>query len=114
MSSSDAGRLLPAALAALALAVQLAGCAHPAGEFPEPYRFGESLDASFAIQEDRAGTGRRLNRDFAAHAETTVTFAFDDAALDASARAILDGQAVWLLAHPEVPMMIRLSLASLR
>jgi outer membrane protein OmpA-like peptidoglycan-associated protein len=106
MSSSEAGRRPPRALAAIALAAQLAGCARPAGEFEIPYRFGEALDASFAIQEDRAGTGTRLNRDFAASAETTVTFAFDDARLDDGARAILDRQAVWLLAHPEVPMVI--------
>ena len=71
-----------------------------------PYTFGESLDASFAVQEGRAGTGGRLARDFAARSENTVTFAFDDASLDTAARAALDGQAGWLRAHPGVPAVI--------
>ncbi len=106
MSWSDAARHALGGAALLALAGQLGGCAGPAGEFPLPYRFGETLDADFAIQEDRAGTGRRLARDFAANAETTVTFAFNDASLEDAARAILDEQALWLRAHPDVPMVV--------
>jgi peptidoglycan-associated lipoprotein len=94
------------AAALLALASQIGGCTRTAGEFPLPYRFGESLEANFAIQEDRAGTGRRLTRDFVASADPTVTFAFNDASLDAAARAILDEQARWLGARPDVPMVI--------
>jgi peptidoglycan-associated lipoprotein len=106
MSWSSAARGALGALALLALAGQLGGCAQTAGEYPLPYRFGASLDASFATQEDRAGTGRRLARDFAAAADQTVTFAFNDASLDAAARAILDEQALWLRAHPDVPMVV--------
>ncbi len=103
---SSATRRAVGAAALLALAAQLGGCAKTAGEYRLPYRYGESLDASFAIQEDRAGTGRRLARDFAASADQMVTFAFNDASLDAEARVILDGQARWLRAHPDVPMVI--------
>ncbi len=35
-----------------------------------------------------------------------VFFAFDSAALDESARAVLDKQAAWLLAHPDVTVTI--------
>lgn len=102
----DAARGLLAAALPLAMATGLAGCAQPAGEFRVPYVFGESLDANLTMQADLAGTGRRLARDFAASAETTVTFAFNDASLDASAQAVLEDQADWLSTHPDVPMVI--------
>jgi outer membrane protein OmpA-like peptidoglycan-associated protein len=99
------GRALRAAALAAAAAV-LAGCAGPAGEYALMPLRGESLRANTALQADRAGTGRRLARDFAASAEPTVTFAFDSASLDAEARAALDEQARWLAARPGVRMTV--------
>jgi outer membrane protein OmpA-like peptidoglycan-associated protein len=103
--SDGPGRLLRSA-ALLAAAAGLSACAEPAGESTLVPLHGDSLYANMALQADRAGTGGRLARAFAAGVEPTVTFAFDDASLDARAQAILDGQADWLRAHPGVPMTI--------
>jgi outer membrane protein OmpA-like peptidoglycan-associated protein len=99
------GRLLCVA-ALLAAAAGLSACTGPAGESELMPLHGESLYANMAVHADRAGAGGRLARAFAASAEPTVTFAFDEASLDARAQAILDGQAEWLRAHPGVPMTI--------
>lgn len=105
MFSTDwSGRLLRAAV--LVAGAGLFGCTEPAGESALVPLHGESLQANLAVQADRAGTGARLERDFRASAEPAVTFAFDDAALDTRARAVLDSQALWLQAHPGVRMTI--------
>ena len=49
---------------------------------------------------------RNLAIDFAAETTDTVTFAFDRAGLDSTARAALRTQAKWLKEHPEVRMTI--------
>jgi peptidoglycan-associated lipoprotein len=104
MSSTERhARLL---CAALLLAAGLAGCAEPAGESDLEPLHGASLSANLEVQAGRVGTGGRLARAFAADTQPTVTFGFDDASLDAEARAILDGQAEWLRAHPGVPLTI--------
>ena len=102
--SDPPGRLLRAA-ALLAALAGLAACG-PAGERDLVPLHGEALYASMAVQADRTGTGGRLARAFAASVEPTVTFAFDDASLDARAQATLNDQAEWLRAHPGVPMTI--------
>lgn len=88
--------------AALLAAAALSGCAEPAGESTLAPLRGDSLRANIAIQADRGGEAGRLQGAFAAGAEPTVTFGFDDASLDGQARALLDGQARWLGAHPGV------------
>lgn len=99
------GRLLRAAALAAAAAL-VSACAGPAGESSLVPLHGESLRANMAVQADQARTGGPLARAFAAGAEPTVTFAFDDASLDARARTVLDGQAEWLRTHPGVAMTI--------
>lgn len=99
------GKLLRAAALA-ATAAALSACAEPAGESALVPLHGDTLGANMAVQANRADTGGPLARAFAGSAEPTVTFAFDDASLDARARAVLDGQADWLRAHPGVAMTI--------
>jgi outer membrane protein OmpA-like peptidoglycan-associated protein len=97
-----AGLLGAAALAAAGLS----GCAGPAGERNLEPLHGAAVRANIAMQTHGAGAGGELARAFAAEARPLITFAFDDASLDAEAVAILDGQAEWLRAHPGVPMTI--------
>ncbi len=93
-------------VAGLLAAAALSGCAEPAGERNLMPLHGAAIQTNLAIQADGVGAAGLLARDFADSADPTVTFAFDDAALDAAARAILEGQADWLRAHPGVRMTI--------
>jgi peptidoglycan-associated lipoprotein len=105
MSWTDGrGGLLAAAL--MAAAAALSGCAEPAGETNLAPLHGDSIRTNVAVQADHARTGGPLARAFAASAEPTVTFAFDDASLDVEAHAALDDQARWLRDHPGVRMTV--------
>ncbi len=95
---------------ALAGITAVAGCAGgPVGidatsqEYGVAGRSAELRQIAYGQSEERL---RDLSRDFKANVKDTVTFAFNSAALDASARQALDGQAEWLKKHPTVRMTL--------
>ena len=95
--------------AALTAAAALAGCAEEAGQTVISPFHGEATAANLAAQQAYvAGNAILLNlsQDFQASTDEVVTFAFDQAALDGTARQALQGQARWLRAQPEVRMTI--------
>ena len=91
-------------------ALGLAACStQPAGTDANTPIYGEATQANFNSQDAYNLSNQRLRdlgRDFAAKTDETVTFAFDKADLDATARAALDTQVVWLKANPGVRMTI--------
>lgn len=90
-------------------ALVLGACARPAGQGEYSERYGEAYDLNQARQvayKSPEDFLTDLGRVFAAETEETVTFAFDSARLDASARQALRGQAEWLKANPEVRMTV--------
>lgn len=95
--------LLPLAAAAL-----LAGCASgPAGHAPAD--FGVANNNNLIVQATNSFADQRMismSSKFRAAAPDTVTFAFDNAALDQEARRALDIQAAWLKANPTVRMRV--------
>lgn len=97
------------ALIALGGISALGACARPAGQGEFSERYGEALALNNARQvayrtpEDFLVD---LGRAFAAETTDTVTFAFNSAALDRTAREALDGQAAWLKENEEVRMTI--------
>ena len=99
-------------IAVLATGLVLAGCAEvyrPAGEGPHSHLFGvataQNINAQIAYG-DPASRIRALNEAFRAAVPDTVTFGFDRANLDASARAALDRQVAWLKEHDGVRMTV--------
>ena len=96
------------AITAIALTA-LAGCAQEAGQGGTSPWFGEAsamnLAAQVAYVAGDAGL-RNLSNEFQASTDEVVTFAFDQADLDATARQALDGQARWLRDNPQVHMTI--------
>jgi outer membrane protein OmpA-like peptidoglycan-associated protein len=103
------GMRRPALLALLVAATALAACNRPAGEGALAERFGDASAVNQARQiAYRTPEDFRtdLGRVFAAETEETVTFAFNSAALDSTARRALRGQAAWLKENPEVRMTI--------
>ena len=110
MSLSDA-RMIRAALAVALLGggLLVSGCAREAGGGDRAAEFGQAVALNNARQvayktPDDFLTD--LGRVFASQAQDTVTFAFNSASLDATARSALDGQAAWLRANPEVRMTV--------
>ncbi|MGF1444774.1 MAG: OmpA family protein [Pikeienuella sp.] len=96
-------------LALLGSALTISGCAREAGGGDRQDEVGQSIALSMARQvayktPDDFLTD--LGRVFAAETEDTVTFAFNQATLDATARRALDGQAAWLRANPNVRMRV--------
>lgn len=93
----------------IAAAAALAGCAEEAGlPGTSPY-FGDATGLNLIAQKayvDGNAVLRDLSAEFQAETDEVVTFAFDQAALDATARRALDGQARWLSTHPQVRMTI--------
>lgn len=90
-------------------AVVLSGCAREAGGGDRQDEYGQALALSMARQvayktPDDFLTD--LGRVFAAETQDTVTFAFNSARLDGTARGALNGQAAWLKANPEVRMTV--------
>ncbi|MGR3801934.1 MAG: OmpA family protein [Marinibacterium profundimaris] len=86
---------------ALAL-VLLAGCNYEAGYEVDGGTFG---DASYNNEQVQTGAKQyvdTLNDRFSAEVPTTITFAFDSAYLDNTARATLTRQAQWIRQFPEV------------
>jgi outer membrane protein OmpA-like peptidoglycan-associated protein len=99
-------------IAVLATGMALAGCSNfygPAGEGRHSHLYGvataQNTNAQIAYG-DPASRIRALNEAFRAAAPDTVTFPFDSANLDASARAALDQQAAWLTEHEDVRMSV--------
>lgn len=97
-------------IALVAPALTLAACSNqPAGTIADAPIYGEAMRANFAAQDAYNLSNQRLinlGRDFAEKSDDMVTFAFDKADLDNTARAALDTQVAWLKAHPEVRMTI--------
>ncbi len=97
------------AFALTAAAAALSGCAEEAGQDGTSPNFGEAVGANSATQIAYAQGNAILNdlsRDFQASTDEVVTFAFDEAVLDSTARRALDGQARWLRDHPQVRMTV--------
>lgn len=99
-------------IAVLAAGLVVAGCTSytgPAGEGRHSHLYGvaatQNLNAQIAYG-DPAGRIRRMNEAFRAAVPDTVTFDFDQASLDASARAALDEQAAWLKQNEGVRMTV--------
>lgn len=94
---------------AMTAAAALAGCAEEAGLSSTSPDFGEATGSILAAQTAYVNGNailHDLSRDFQASTDEVVTFAFDKAALDATARRALDGQARWLRDNPQVRMTI--------
>lgn len=94
-------------LIALSCALSLAACAGLPGFDDEAGRAGPTFGTAIrdnVIAHSRASEGLRVNlaRQFAAEVDTTITFAFDSAQLDAKARAVLQRQAAWIRRYPEL------------
>jgi peptidoglycan-associated lipoprotein len=64
---------------------------------PEPAREPGQLPVPTPLRQEPRGIISELQ---------TVHFAFDSAELDPTAQSMLDGNAQWLLAHPDVEIMI--------
>ncbi|MEM9061304.1 MAG: OmpA family protein [Pseudomonadota bacterium] len=93
----------------LTAAVLLAGCAREAGDDISLTAYGNALEANFAAQDAYNFSNQRLrdlSQDFAANTTDTVTFAFNKAVLDATARGALNTQVAWLKANKTVKMTI--------
>lgn len=97
------------AIALALIAAALAGCADEAGQgIISPY-YGEATSNNLIAQAAYVNGNaalRDLSQDFQASTDEVVTFAFDRATLDATARQALDGQARWLRDNPSVRMTI--------
>lgn len=94
-------------LIAGALSVSLSGCAGRPKALPgatpaEALSSEPATDLPSSGPEQDAGGARGSQADLAATAGERVFFAFDSHAVDGVAREILQRQADWLVAHPEV------------
>ncbi|MEM1343317.1 MAG: OmpA family protein [Pseudomonadota bacterium] len=100
-------KMILAALCGSALA--LTGCARETGGGGLVERFGQSNELNLARQvayRDPSAFLSDLARVFRAETDETVTFAFNRARLDSTARRALDGQIAWLKRNPEVRMTV--------
>jgi peptidoglycan-associated lipoprotein len=92
-------------------AASLAGCAHPQasqtlGVEVDRLGLGAATDHNLRVQTGAVGYAQALGQRFAAEVPSTVNFAFDSAALDAEAQAILARQAHWIRQFPEVTFRV--------
>lgn len=96
--------------AVAALAALVAGCAdRQIGSEVHRADFGHAATGNVqahlaALGGDRALLG--LSDDFRRVAPDMINFAFDSAALDATARRVLDQQAAWIARHPQVRVRV--------
>ncbi|PTW50783.1 OmpA family protein [Rhodovulum kholense] len=92
--------------AALALTAcsprQIADFNRPAGDALDDGSFGNATMTNQMVMTSDRAMAIDMTRRFAAEVPSTVTFAFDSAALDATAQAALDRQAAWILRYPFV------------
>ncbi|MBY6048162.1 OmpA family protein [Vannielia litorea] len=90
----------------LSTAIAVAGCTpqadRAAGSDLDIGGFGNSTMNNHLVHTGQRNAAIELSRKFAAEAPTTINFAFNSAALDASARAALDQQASWIARYPTV------------
>ncbi len=96
-------------IAALAGVLLISGCANEAGIGVENANFGLASTNNGLVQSAAYQRGDYITdvqAEFAAAVPQMVTFAFDGADLDAAARAVLDQQAGWLRANPNVRIRI--------
>lgn len=96
-------------LTLLAVATALAGCAKEAGVDGSLSTYGQATNVNFVSQDAYNQSNARLrslSQDFQQNTTDTVTFAFNKAGLDSTARAALDTQAAWLKANKSVKMTI--------
>lgn len=95
-------------LGILSTALAVAGCSpqstrefnNTAGGSLDVGGFGNSTMNNHLVQTGQRNAAMELSRKFAAEAPTTINFAFNSAALDASARAALSQQAAWIARYP--------------
>ncbi len=97
-------RFLLTALAAL----PVAACDRPLpmGEQGLSDGLGAPTDHNLRVQTGQLPYVMNLGERFAEEVPTTVNFAFDSAALDGQARAILDRQAAWMRQFPELSFRV--------
>lgn len=94
----------------LSTAIAVAGCSPQstrefnttAGGGLDVGGFGNSTMNNHLVHTGQRNAAVELSRKFAAEAPTTINFAFNSAALDASARAALNQQASWIAQYPTV------------
>ncbi|TCM84468.1 OmpA family protein [Rhodovulum steppense] len=94
----------------LGAAVALSGCStdsyrdftQQAGASLDDGAFGNATMNNTMVQSGERAMAIDLNHRFASEVDTTITFAFDSAVLDAEARATLDRQAAWIARYPNV------------
>ena len=96
------------ALTLAATAMMLSACSHEtAGTYPLSPLYGEAVRQNIAAQVAYGDARLRdLSAAFAAETDEMVTFAFDSAVLDPTARAAVDTQIAWLRRHPGVRMSV--------
>ncbi|MGD1923455.1 MAG: OmpA family protein [Paracoccaceae bacterium] len=93
----------------MAAAILLSACAREAGDDSSLAVYGEAQLANFNSQKAYNFSNQRLrnlSQDFAGNTTDTVTFAFNKAVLDSTARSALDTQVSWLKANKTVKMTI--------
>ncbi len=96
-------------LSLLAAATIASGCAREAGYEPVLEVYGNATRANYNAQDAYGLSDERLrslNDSFRQDATDTITFAFDRATLDSTARVALDSQVSWLKANKAVRMTI--------
>lgn len=86
----------------LGLAMAVAGCSYEAGHSVDSGTFGNATFNNEQIQTGQVSYLAVLNDRFMAEVPNTITFAFDSAVLDTTARAVLAQQATWIRQFPEV------------
>ncbi|MGB3689693.1 MAG: OmpA family protein [Jannaschia helgolandensis] len=74
----------------------------PAGSEIDEGAFGDSTMQNMLVMNGEAPALSHLGTRFAAEVPTTINFAFNSSALDATARAVLDQQAAFISTFPEV------------
>ena len=77
-----------------------------AGSVIDPGNFGDATRNNIAVMKDQRRYTFDLAQRFAAEVETTVNFAFNSAALDASARQTLHAQANFIRQFPELQFRV--------
>lgn len=85
-----------------ALMVALAGCSQEAGHTVDGGHFGNATMNNTQVMNGERPWTVQLAERFAAEVPTMITFEFNSAQLDATARQTLDRQAQWIKQFPEV------------
>lgn len=83
-------------------ALALAGCTYEAGYEVDTGDFGNATLNNVGVMNGEISYAANLGNRFASEVPNTVNFAFDSAALDATAQQVLRQQASWIKQFPEV------------